>query len=89
MEKKSDKNNVSNPDVLFNIGLYYFSGDGVPQSYEVVYWWRKAVKKDNIDAKNNLGNCYIRGIGVNQSYNKLLIGLKKLLKMEIQTLNLL
>ncbi len=53
------------------LGEYYYTGNGVTQSYkEAVEWFEKAAKKGNAHAIERLGDCYYYGQGVKQSYGK-------------------
>ncbi|MBR5133885.1 MAG: sel1 repeat family protein, partial [Alistipes sp.] len=51
-----------------SLGICYFSGYGVAQSYaEAVKWWRLAADQGYTFAQCNLGLCYYNGYGVAQS----------------------
>jgi len=53
----------------YNLGLMYYNGDGVRQSYiEAVKWYRKAANQGYVYAQYNLGVMYYNGQGVRQSY---------------------
>ena len=55
----------------FNLGLCYYEGQGVVQSYEkAAYWYEKAANQGLAQAQFNLGVCYDKGRGVGQSYEK-------------------
>ena len=57
-EKGNDKS-------MTNLGIHYYYGTGVPQSYkEAVKWYLRASKKGNSFAQYNLGRCYFTGNGV-------------------------
>lgn len=50
------------------LGLFFFEGKGVPQSYtEAVYMFRRAARKGNAAAECNLGCCYLAGKGVKEN----------------------
>ena len=43
----------------YHLGRYYYSGQGVTQSYDrAVAWWQKAAMQGVADAQCNLGVCY-------------------------------
>ena len=71
---KSDKTTVEsgNPedaDALFNLGVLYENGRGVPQDdAEAVKWYRKAAEQGSASAQYNLGLLYGAGQGVPQDY---------------------
>ena len=51
----------------FNLGLMYYKGRAVRQSYtEAVKWWRLSAEKGFAEALNNLGMMYGNGDGVGQ-----------------------
>ena len=53
----------------YQLGRYYYSGQGVTQSYDrAVAWWQKAAMQGVADAQCNLGVCYKFGRGVAQDY---------------------
>ena len=53
----------------YQLGRYYYSGQGVTQSYDrAVAWWQKAALQGVADAQCNLGVCYKFGRGVAQDY---------------------
>ena len=54
-----------------HLGVCYYYGQGVEQSYtEEVKWYQKAAEQGNAAAQNNLGVCYGVGRGVEQSYTE-------------------
>ena len=54
-----------------NLGVMYYNGHGVKQSYEkAVEWYAKAAKQGHASAQCNLGFMYENGHGVKQSYEK-------------------
>ena len=58
-------------DTQFQRGIYYYNGDGLPQSYEnAAKWFRKAADQGHILAQFNLGLMYDDGQGVPQSYTE-------------------
>lgn len=60
-----------NANAQNNLGVCYYNGQGIPQSYEkAVYWYTKTAEQWYADAQNNLGCCYYNGWGVPQSYEK-------------------
>ncbi|MFZ1547625.1 MAG: tetratricopeptide repeat protein, partial [Candidatus Nitrotoga sp.] len=55
----------------YNLGLMYYSGQGVSQNYsKAVKWYRLAAAQGNTDAQYNLGYLYEKGIGVSQDYTE-------------------
>ena len=54
---------------LFNLGLMYRKGEGVPQDYAAaVSLYRKGAEQRDAVAQNNLGVMYAKGHGVPQDY---------------------
>ena len=52
-----------------NVGIMYYSGQGVPQDYgEAAKWYRLAAEQGNPTAQSNLGSMYYSGQGVPQDY---------------------
>ncbi|MBR7117380.1 MAG: sel1 repeat family protein [Clostridia bacterium] len=59
------------PQAMFELGEYYYTGKGVTRSYTDAYaWFEKAAKKGNVRAIERLGDCYMNGHGVKQNYAK-------------------
>ena len=55
----------------FELGGFYFSGDGVPQDYtEALSWLRLAALDDHLEAQFIVGGMYHQGIGVQQDWVK-------------------
>lgn len=55
-------------DSQYNLGVIYYSGDGVKQDYvEAAKWFRKAAAQGDRLARNYLGLMYLNGEGVKQS----------------------
>src|SRR5262245_36802817 len=53
----------------FNLGLWYYFGEGVPKDYtEAVNWFRKAAEQGSAVAQFNLAVCYAQGEGVLKDY---------------------
>ena len=53
------------PRAQYNMGVFFFAGDGVKQDYETaVKWFRKAADQGVTEAEYNLGWCYANGKGV-------------------------
>jgi len=51
----------------FNLGVFYETGQVVPQDYEeAVKWYKKAAEQECAPAQCNLGLCYETGRGVKQ-----------------------
>ena len=60
---------LGDSDAMYDLGVCYVNGQGVPQDYaEAVKWYRKAADLGNADAMTNLGLCYDNGQGVSQDY---------------------
>ena len=58
-------------DAQFDLGLAYYSGQGVPQDdKEAVKWFRKVAEQGNAKAQSNLGVMYDTGQGVPQDYKE-------------------
>lgn len=54
-------------ETIFNRGMKYYRGDGVPQDYtEAVKWFRKAADNGLVTAQEILAVCYACGDGVPQ-----------------------
>jgi TPR repeat protein len=53
----------------YNLGVMYYKGDGVPQSYpDAVFWYRHAAWQGDASAQLSLGLMYYNGQGTLQSY---------------------
>jgi TPR repeat protein len=49
----------------YNLGVMYFSGEGVPQDYALAYkWTRMAAEQGHINAQFNLGTLFYNGLGM-------------------------
>ena len=49
----------------YNLGVMYFSGEGVPQDYPLAYkWTRMAAEQGHINAQYNLGTLFYNGLGM-------------------------
>ena len=60
-------------EAQYNLGLCYYNGEEVEQSYEeAVRWFRLAVEQRYENAQYSLGVCYENGEGVEQSYKEAL-----------------
>ncbi len=58
-------------EAQFSLGVCYFGGLGVEQSYiEAVKWYRKAAEQGDAGAQISLGWSYENGYGVEKSYTK-------------------
>lgn len=56
-------------DAQFNLGLFYYTGYGMPQDYEqAAYWLNQAAMQGQADALCGLGRMYEMGEGVPQDY---------------------
>ena len=57
-----------NVDAQYNLGLMYYSGEGVAQDYrQAAKWWQKAAEQGHAQAQNNLGALYEYGKGVKKN----------------------
>lgn len=55
-------------DAQYNLGVMYYSGDGVKQDYvEAAKWLRMAAQQGDKQAQYYLGSMYLNGEGVKQS----------------------
>ena len=55
----------------YNLGLWYYKGDGVKQDYEqAIEWFSRAAQQDNSSAQFNLGLLYYKGEGVVRDYEQ-------------------
>ena len=60
-----------NATAMYNIGVFYQKGYGVPRDYaKAREWYEKAAAKDNELAMHNLGALFANGLGVPQDYTK-------------------
>ena len=56
-------------DAQYNLGLSYYTGQGVPQDYkEAVKWWKLAAGQGLEIAQYNLGGMYYQGKGLPKDY---------------------
>jgi TPR repeat protein len=62
----------------YNLGVMYYKGDGVPQSYpDAVFWYRHAAWQGDASAQLSLGLMYYNGQGTLQSYAEALTWFRK------------
>lgn len=53
------------PVAMYNLGLMYYHGRGVPQNYaEAFHWYKKAADRGMMEAHFNVGVMYAKGQGV-------------------------
>jgi uncharacterized protein len=58
-----------NAKAQYLLGLFYFDGQGVAQSYtEAAKWFRRAAEQGNDEAQFELAGAYFFGFGVPQDY---------------------
>ena len=63
--------NQGDAEAQNRLGMCYYKGIGVEQSYEkAVYWFEQVAEQGGAKAQYNLGMFYYEGIGVEQSYEK-------------------
>lgn len=62
---------LGNAEAQYEIGVAYYNGTGVKQSYNKAYgWFVKSAKQDNMYAQYMLGNCYHYGYGTNTDFER-------------------
>jgi len=62
---------LGDPNAQYNLGVCYYSGQGVPQDFEeAVKWLKKAAGQGVVFAQYNLGVCYYSGQGVPQDFEE-------------------
>ena len=62
----------------YNLGVMYYKGEGVPQSYpDAVFWYRHAAWQGDASAQLSLGLMYYNGQGTLQSYAEALTWFRK------------
>ncbi len=79
-EKSNPKMNIEelkafaateDPEAQFQLGKYYYNGEGVEQDkVEAVKWIRKAADQELSDAQYSLGICYFYGDGVRKDHEE-------------------
>jgi len=63
--------NQNDAEALYNLGINYEEGEGVPKDMEkAYYWYAKAAELGNAEAQNRLGMCYEEGEGVPKDLKK-------------------
>ena len=71
VEIERTKAESGDADAQYNLGCYYFNGQGVPKDEgDAVKWWLKAAEQNKVAAQYNLGMCYYNGDGVPQNYTE-------------------
>jgi TPR repeat protein len=69
--KNSREAEQGDAEAQFSLGVMYFIGDGVEQSYEeAAKWYEKAADQGVRKAQSSLGTMYYAGDGVEQSYEE-------------------
>jgi TPR repeat protein len=62
----------------YNLGVMYYKGDGVPQSYpHAVFWYRHAAWQGDASAQLSLGLMCYKGQGTLQNYTEALTWFRK------------
>ena len=70
--------NQGDPSAQYSLGLKYYSGEGVSQSYNKAFeWYQKAAMQNYSDAQYNLGYMYENGKGTSKDLSKALNWYKK------------
>jgi TPR repeat protein len=65
-------------DAQYDLGIRYYSGDGLEKDYEkAIRWFLMASEQDDAQAQFNLGIMYGRGEGTDKDVNKSMQWLKK------------
>jgi len=60
-----DATEQGDAEAQYNLGVMYYSGEGVPEDYtEAAKWFRKAAEQGHAEAQYNLGVMYDSGDGV-------------------------
>ena len=55
---------IGNPEAQFALGMAYYNGDGMPQSYgEAFKWLSLAAEQGHAEAQHNLAVMYEKGQG--------------------------
>ena len=58
-------------DKVFDIGMSYYEGNGVPKDHKKAFeCWTTVAKQGHARAQNNIGICYNYGYGVEKDYKK-------------------
>lgn len=69
--RRSAANNAASANALYEEGLLYFHGRGVPQDYSAARrLWEQAAALGEANAMNNLGIIYADGLGAEPDLNK-------------------
>jgi TPR repeat protein len=62
---------AGDPESQFELGLAYFSGDGLTKSPTLTaWWWEKSALQGHVPSACNLGNLYNTGVGVGKDSKK-------------------
>ena len=55
----------------YNLGILYFTGQGVTQDFKKAFRWTKAAaEQGHLNAQLNLGNLYLEGQGIEKDYSE-------------------
>ncbi len=72
-----------NSEAQTNLGVCYYAGEGVEQSYiNAVTWFKKAAEQGNAKGMYCLGCCYMKGFGLRQDVNKAVSWIEKSANLE-------
>lgn len=82
-EKDIEAAKAGNKLAQYNVGYYYYNGEGVKQDYtKAVYWYRKAAEQNENESQFMLGVCYFNGRGIKQDYEKAAFWYRKAAEQE-------
>ena len=66
-EELLEKAENGDAESQYQVGLSYYTGDGVEEDEEeAVYWYEEAAENGHVEAMYELGQCYSLGIGVEE-----------------------
>ena len=78
LEKLTTQADEGDVDAQYDLGIRYYSGDGVDKDFEqAIKWFLMAAEQDDAQAQFNLGIMYGRGEGTGKDVNKSMQWLKK------------
>ncbi len=78
LEKLKAQAEAGDVDAQYDLGIRYYSGDGLEQDYgKAIKWFLMAAEQDDAQAQFNLGIMYGRGEGIGKDVNTSMQWLKK------------